>query len=68
MHILADSQFYLQFLIKFDLKTIKLKRIKFLIFHIKYPKNDISWPRNGNFYVKSMIFSYTLLANCLLPT
>lgn len=38
------------------LKTIKLKRIKFLIFHIKYPKNDISWPRNGNFYVKSMIF------------
>ena len=23
--------------------------MKFLIFHIKYPKNDISWPRNGNF-------------------
>lgn len=38
------------------LKTIKLKRIKFLIFHIKYPKNDISWPRKDFFCIKSVIF------------
>lgn len=56
MQFLADSQFYLQFLIKSGLKTIKLKRIKFLIFHIKYPKNDISWPRKDFFYMKSVIF------------
>ena len=50
------------------LKNYQIKTNKIFNFSHKISKNDISWPRNGNFYVKSMIFSYTLLANCLLPT
>lgn len=56
MQIFSRISIFLRFLTKFWLKTIKLKRIKYLIFHIKYPKNDISWPRKDFFYMKSVIF------------
>lgn len=56
MQIFSRFSIFLRFLTKFWLKTIKLKRIKYLIFHIKYPKNDISRPRKDFFYMKSVIF------------